>query len=318
MCFGALFSGAGKKRKSSASSSNEKRRSTPRSARHEGSVPVVADAPDREWTERTAVKRSQEAHGGLHRHTRPPNSYTQNSGASRRPTLAVNVPRMLKCASVPREQPLTDIAMWHRRAGSTSSNSDEEMLLNPRPDRPAANDTRHRHAKHTSHSTLRGRGAKRQRTAETRSEDYTSAHSSPKTTRKKTSSRTADHSTRSNRSTRQYHTLSSEAQPSPSRSRRHPSQNAHQHHSARANTAARRDPTDDRRFAVLAATNTALEHLRREAFAQPSPPPPPRLRRYQGVQIPASSVPFAWDCISAQTQRSARSDEGSSRHRRRR
>jgi hypothetical protein len=279
---------------------------------------VVAEASEREWTERTAVKRSKETHGRLDRHTRPPYSYTQNTGASRRPTLAVNVPRMVKCDSVPQEQPLTDTAMWHRRAGSTSSNSSEEMLLNPRPDRPAAKDTRHRHAKHTSQSTLRGRGAKRQRTTETRSEDHVSSHSSPRTARKKTQSRTGEHSTRSNRSTRQYNTLPSEPQPSPSRSRRHPSQNSHQHHSARANTTARRDPTDDRRFAVLAATNTALEHLRREAFAQPSPPPPPRLRRYQGVQIPAGSVPFAWDCISAQTQSSGRNDEGSSRHRRRR
>ncbi|KAL5390929.1 hypothetical protein DPSP01_001426 [Paraphaeosphaeria sporulosa] len=301
MCLSALFAGSGKKRKSAGSSSNEKRRSEPRDQRRYEKIPVVAEVAERKWAERPDMKRSKDIHSRLDHHTRPQYSYTQNSGASRRPTLAVNVP-----------------PMWHRRAGSTSSNSSEEMLLNPRPDRPAANDRRHRHAKHTSQSTLRGRGAKRQRTTDSR-DDHISSHSSPKTPKKKAPSRTVENSSRSNRSSRQhqYHAHPSEPQPSPSRSRRHHSQVSH-HHSARANTAARRDPSDDRRFAVLAATNTALEHLRREAFAQPSPPPPPRLRRYQGVQIPASSVPFAWDCISSQTHSSARHDEGSSRQRRRR
>ncbi|KAF2440754.1 hypothetical protein P171DRAFT_489448 [Karstenula rhodostoma CBS 690.94] len=301
MCLGALFAASGKKRKSSESTSNEKRRTEPRDPHHYERPPVVAEVGERRWAERPDIKPSKETHKRSDRHTRPSYSYTQNSGASRRPTLAVNVP-----------------PMWHRRAGSTSSNSSEEMLLNPRPDRHTPNDRRHRHAKHTSQSTLRGRGAKRQRTTDARYDDHTSSHSSPKTTRKKTQPRAVENSPRSNRSTRQhqYQTLPSEPQPSPSRSRRHHSQNPQ--HSARANTAARRDPSDDRRFAVLAATNTALEHLRREAFAQPSPPPPPRLRRYQGVQIPASSLPFAWDCISSQTQSSGRNDEGSSRQRRRR
>lgn len=215
--------------------------------------------------------------------------------------------------------PLTTIAMWHRRAASTSSNSSEDMLLNPRPERPTANDGRHRHAKHTSQSTLRGRGAKRQRTTDSRTDHYTASRSSPQTPRKKTHSGTPLHHRASSHA--HYHALPSEPpQPSPSRSRRHHQhpQSSHQHASARANIAARRDPTDDRRFAVLAATNTALEHFRREAFAQPSPPPPPRLRRYQGVQIPASSVPFAWDCISSQPQSSVRGGEGSGQQRRRR
>lgn len=305
MCLGALFAGSGKKRKSSGSSSTEKRRSEKRDSRHYERIPVAAEAGERKWAERPDVKRSKETHKSLDQHTRPSYSYSysQNTGTRRRPTLAVNVP-----------------PMWHRRAGSTSSNSSEEMLLNPRPDRTAANDKRHRHAKHTSQSTLRGRGAKRQRTTDARCDEYTSSHSSPRTTRRKPQSHTAvESSSRSNRSPRQhqYQALPSEPHPSPSHSRRHHSQTS-RHHSARANTAARRDPSDDRRFAVLAATNTALEHLRREAFAQPSPPPPPRLRRYQGVQIPASSVPFAWDCISSQTQSSVRHEEGSSRQRRRR
>ncbi|KAL5411459.1 hypothetical protein PMIN06_002586 [Paraphaeosphaeria minitans] len=293
MCLSALFAPSVKKPKTSASTSSRKRPSGPRDSPRYEKIAVVAEAGERRWAERPDLRPSRNRHKTLHDHTRP--QYLSD----RRPTLAVNVP-----------------PMWHRRAGSTSSNSSEEMLLNPRPDRPAANGTRHRHAKHTSQSTLRGRGAKRQRTIDSR-DDHPSSQSSPKPPRKKTQSRALENPPRSHRSSRQhqYHALPSEPQPPPSRSRRHHSHVSH-HPSARANTAARPDPSDDRRFAVLAATNTALEHLRREAFAQPSPPPPPRLRRYQGVQIPASSVPFAWDCISSQTQNSARNDEGSSRQRR--
>jgi hypothetical protein len=76
----------------------------------------------------------------------------------------------------------------------------------------------------------------------------------------------------------------------------------------------------DRRFAVLAATNQALEEVRQEAFAQPSPPPRrERLRRYEGVTIPTSQIPFNWDCVSS-SQTSAgqghRSGESSGRQRR--
>lgn len=139
------------------------------------------------------------------------------------------------------------------------------------------------------------------------------APSPPRNVKRRNDYQVLDSSPRSHRSSHHHHQDvpgSSRPQQRHHRSRQHP------HSSARSNTSVRRDP--DRRFAVLAATNTALEDLRREAFAQPSPPPRrERLRRYQGVTIPASSIPFEWDCISS-SQTSAGHGESSTRHRRRR
>ena len=206
-----------------------------------------------------------------------------------------------------REQRLTCIAMWYRPIGSpASSDASEEMLLNPRP-RRSAQATRQRPAKHTSQSTLKGRGAKRQRTADARHNDVTTSRGDGKRSEHQSS---RDHTRRGHRSTTQYQLLEPGSRSVSSRR-----QHSHPTPSAHPNTSARRDP--DRRFAVLAATNTALEHFRREAFAQPSPPPRgERLRRYQGVTIPASSIPFEWSCISSQS--SVRYGESSSRHRSRR
>ena len=197
--------------------------------------------------------------------------------------------------------------MWYRPAKSSlSSNSSQEMLLNPRPRRTAGN-ARQQHSKYTSQSTLKGRGAKRQRTTEDGRDDQVHSRRTPKRSHYQT---LGEDTTHGYRSAGQYH--APEAGNRPMSSRRY---HSHLSPSVRPNTSARRDP--DRRFAVLAATNTALEHLRREAFAQPSPPPRgDRLRRYQGVTIPASSIPFEWDCVSSQY--SSRHGESSSRQRARR
>lgn len=197
--------------------------------------------------------------------------------------------------------------MWYRPIDSpASSDPSEEMLLNPRP-RRSAQATRQRPAKHTSQSTLKGRGAKRQRTTNGRHEDLTSSQRQSKRSEHQSS---REDTRRGHRSTSQYQLLEPTNRSVSSRR-----QHSHAASFVRPNTSARRDP--DRRFAVLAATNTALEQFRREAFAQPSPPPRgERLRRYQGVTIPASSIPFEWSCISSQS--SVRYGESSSRHRSRR
>lgn len=179
--------------------------------------------------------------------------------------------------------------MWHRPIASVGSNSSEEMLLNHRSAR-TTHDTRHYHVRYSSQSTLRGRGAKRHRATDPHCENpafSSTSRRAPKRTELQTVGEGTSHGYQA---TLQHQRRGSDNE----RSRHH----FHRHSSARPNTSARRDP--DRRFAVLAATNTALEHLRREAFAQPSPPPRrERLRRYQGVTIPASRIPFEWDCISS-------------------
>jgi len=52
--------------------------------------------------------------------------------------------------------------MWYRPVDPEGSNSSEEMLLNPRPHRSQHGHRQH-HPKHNSQTTLRGRGAKRQK-----------------------------------------------------------------------------------------------------------------------------------------------------------
>ncbi|KAF2027003.1 hypothetical protein EK21DRAFT_91891 [Setomelanomma holmii] len=216
---------------------------------------------------------------------------------SYRPALNVQVPEM-----------------WHRNVDSGSVNSSQEALLNPRPHR--SQHQRQRHPKRTSQTTLRGRGAKRDPPRHSKSKKNLHsepsrgwslfAPSPPKTPRREHRTyQTLDTSPRSHRSSRQ-HRSPQPASESPRSSTRHRSSRQHdreapssrQARSRTPNTAARRVP--DRRFAVLAATNQALESVRREAFAQPSPPPRrERLRRYEGVTIPASQIPFSWDCVSS-------------------
>ncbi|KAF1829842.1 hypothetical protein BDW02DRAFT_509012, partial [Decorospora gaudefroyi] len=211
--------------------------------------------------------------------------------------------------------------MYHRAVDAESVNSSQEALLNPRPHRSQHH--RRRHPKQTSQSTLRGRGAKRDPPRNSKSKKNMRpepsrgwsffAPSPPKTPKREHRNyQTLDSSPRSHRSSRQHRsaatTTTSQASPESSRSTRHhrssrqPEQSsapsARQARSRTPNTAARRVP--DRRFAVLAATNQALEEVRQEAFAQPSPPPRrERLRRYEGVVIPTSQIPFNWDCVSS-------------------
>ncbi|KAF1842305.1 uncharacterized protein K460DRAFT_388986 [Cucurbitaria berberidis CBS 394.84] len=206
--------------------------------------------------------------------------------------------------------------MYYRAVNPESSNSSQEALLNPRPHR--SQHTRQRHPNRTSQTTLRGRGAKRDPPRHSKSKKNLRpepskrwslfAPSPPKTPKRDHRNyQTLDSSPRSHRSSRQQRspqaTVTSESSPSQTRhhrSRQHErsAPSTRQARSRTPNTAARRVP--DRRFAVLAATNQALENVRREAFAQPSPPPRrERLRRYEGVAIPTSTIPFNWDCVSS-------------------
>lgn len=211
-------------------------------------------------------------------------------------------------------------AIWQRPtdpggACSGGIRTSQETLLNPRPHR--STHQRQRHPKHTSQGTLRGRGAKRDPPKSSKSKKNPRAEPargwsffapSPPKTPSRHNYQTLDASPRNHRSSRQHRSSQQyDAVPtsSPSRSRHHLSRQHEQQaptvRSARSrtpNTAVRRVP--DRRFAVLAATNQALETVRRDAFAQPSPPPRrERLRRYGDLSIPTSQVPFNWDCVSS-------------------
>lgn len=228
--------------------------------------------------------------------------------------------------------------MWHRTVDHPTSNSSStEMLLNPRPQR-----TQHPRQRHPKQATLRGHGAKREKSRkEMRQQQQPtsswsifgpSSSSPPRTPRRRERDRdreresykTIDPSPRSHRSPRTHTQSHHHAEPSSSSSSRphHRSRTSTSHahrpptsaSSSRPpqNTAVRRTP--DRRFAVLAATNTALEDLRREAFAQATPPPAvprrERLRRYQGVTLPAASIPYTWDCVSSGRESAAAGGTG--------
>lgn len=212
--------------------------------------------------------------------------------------------------------------------------SSQEMLLNPRPHRNQHD--RQRHSKHTSQSTLRGRGAKRDPPRHSKSKKnlkpepsrWSFFSSSPPKTPSRRNYQTLDTSSRDHRSPRQHRSNHNQESPESFRShnRTHrSSQHERQAHSSRQthsrtpNTTALRVP--DRRFAVLAATNQALEDVRREAFAQASPPPPPRrerLRRYEGVTLPTSQIPFNWDCVSSSQTSAGHGDVGTRPRRSRR
>jgi hypothetical protein len=277
----------------------EKRKST--SSRSERSEKKSPPRSPRSRTSQQSTRRERED-----RRPRQEYRYYQDSSRTResstRPALNVQVPEM-----------------WYRTAEPGDGNSSTEMLLNPRPHRSPHE--RQRHPRRTSQSTLRGRGAKRDPPRKPKSKKNLRQEAPiwslfspppPKQPRRERHYQTMETSPRSHRSTRQ-HPPAHEYQPipEPAAPHRHRSSRQHQsaHHSsqhARAhsrsrtpNTAARREP--DRRFAMRAATNQALEELRREAFAHPSPPPRrQRVRRYQGVTIPTSTIPFNWDCVSSE------------------
>ncbi|KAF2704961.1 hypothetical protein K504DRAFT_347456, partial [Pleomassaria siparia CBS 279.74] len=332
-------SGRRKRRRKSSSSAEKKRRERPPpESLHGNGVPVVEQVQEKRRSNDTHGKRSlgdtvtprsprsprRDKERAREEH-RPRQQYQyqypdvhRNSDSYRPPMLNVQVPNM-----------------WHRTVDSDSTNSSQETLLNPRPHRSPHH--RQAHPKHTSQTTLRGRGAKRDPPRHSKSKTSSRHESSrawsffasspPKTPTRRDhhyqttleSSPRSHRSTRSRQPTRQSQQVT---EASPSQSRHHRSrqhirqpQSTHGTRSRTPNMAARRAP--DRRFAVLAATNQALEDLRREAFAQPSPPPRrERLQRYQGVQIPSSTIPFNWDCVSSSQTSPGRGGESSTRHRR--
>jgi hypothetical protein len=329
MCWCFNFGFSNKPKTKSSSSSNEKRR---RDAPADGALhgkgrPVVAEVQEKRRS-KDSSKRRQSTDAEVLRSPRR----TRHSVESRsqyhyadphqgydqyRPALNVQVPTMWQRSVYPGSAYQT-----------RSTHSSQETLLNPRPHR--STHQRQRHPKHTSQGTLRGRGAKRDPPKNSKSkkslraEPWSFFAPSPPKTPSRRIYQTLDASPRSHRSSRQHrssqqHDATSTS--SPSRSRHHRSRQHEQQaptvRSARSrtpNTAARRVP--DRRFAVLAATNQALETVRRDAFAQPSPPPRrERLRRYGDLSIPTSQVPFNWDCVSS-SQASGGQGDSSTRHRR--
>ena len=331
MCWCFNFGFSSKPKNKSLSSSNEKRR---RDAPADGALhgkgrPVVADLQEkRRSKDSSKSRRSTDAEvprsprrtrhevdaRSQYQYADPRHGYEQQ-----RPALNVQVP-----------------AMWQRPVypGGThqprSTHSSQETLLNPRPHRNTHQ--RQRHPKHTSQGTLRGRGAKRDPPKNSKSKKDLRAEPSrrwsffapspPKTPSRRTY-QTLDASPRSHRPSRQHRSpqrYDAASTSSPPRSRHHRSRQHEQQaptvRSARSrtpNTTARRVP--DRRFAVLAATNQALETVRRDAFASPSPPRRERLRRYGDLSIPTSQVPFNWDCVSS-SQASGGQGDFSTRHRR--
>lgn len=336
-CFPFGLSNTQKRKASSASEKKRRERPPAPQSLHGNGVPVVADvqekrrskeAPRKRKSKETIPPRSprREREDRRPRQDRTHQDYArqdyhyQDAYRSReqyRPALNVQVPNM-----------------WHRSVDPDEVNSSQEMLLNPRPHRSPHH--RQRHPKRTSQTTLRGRGAKRDPPKHSKSKKNMRAESSrqpwsffsptpPKTpSRSSRHYQTLDSSPRAHRSPRSHYSTS-QYQDTPeslhSQSRHHRSRqqqrqptSSRQARSRTPNTAARRTP--DRRFAVRAATNQVLEDLRREAFAQPSPPPRrERLRRYQGVVIPTSQIPFNWDCVSSSQTSNGYGE--SSTHRRR-
>lgn len=313
MCWCFNFGFSSKKKPQSSSSGEKKRRDGPDELLRGKGKTVTAKVSEK----RSSISSHRKRRSGDSGATRSPRrekeehrprsqQYQDDTYRSReayRPDLNVEVPQL-----------------WHRTVDPASANSSQEALLNPRPHR--SQHQRQRHPKRTSQTTLRGRGAKRDPPRHSKSKKNLRpepsrgwsffAPSPPKTPRREREHRsyqTLESSPRSHRSSRQ-HRSPQMASESPRSQTRHRSSHQHdrnlipssrQARSRTPNTTARRVP--DRRFAVLAATNQALETVRREAFAQPSPPPRrERLRRYEGVTLPSSQIPFSWDCVSSSQQ----------------
>jgi hypothetical protein len=300
MCWGFSFSFSGKKKRK-VSSDEKKRRNTPgEDALHGKGRPVATDIQEK--------RRSREARGKrTSRETEAPPELRQERSERRRsqyhhqyghatrdqyrPALNVQVPDM-----------------WHRSVDPESRNSSQEQLLNPRPHR--STHQRQRHPRHTSQSTLRGRGAKRDPPSHLKSKKnlrpepsrgWSFFSPSPPKTSSRRNHGTLNSPAHSHRSSQEHRSRPSHEAVSDTHHRSRQQQQAHttrQSRSQTPNTTARRVP--DRRFAVLAATNQALETVRRDAFSQPSPPPRrERVRRYDGVAVPTSQMPFNWDCVSS-------------------
>ncbi|KAI8938748.1 hypothetical protein NX059_004614 [Plenodomus lindquistii] len=314
MCWSFNFGFPSNKKHKSSSSNEKKRRERPiEDALHGEGKTVVTEVSEKRHSKDSSRKtrsadsttpRSPRRERDEHR----PQSHHHYDSPSRnrdeyRPALNVEVPQM-----------------YYRAAQPESAHSSQEALLNPRPHR--SQQTRQRHPKRSSQTTLRGRGAKRDPPRYSKSKKNLRpepsrgwsffAPSPPKTPKRERSHRdyqTLESSPRSHRSSRDHRSTTTTSQTNPESPRsqnRHRSSRQHERQtptsrparSRTPNTAARRVP--DRRFAVLAATNQALENVRREAFAQPSPPPRrERLRRYDGVALPTSQIPFNWDCVSS-------------------
>ncbi|KAF1958680.1 hypothetical protein CC80DRAFT_17454 [Byssothecium circinans] len=308
MCFCFPFGLSNNKKPKTSSSGEKKRRNGPPlgSLRGDGRRLAAEVEEKRAFVERPQSKRARESP------RRERNEYRQQP------------PRASEHVSSGRTQYRTPMhveipSMWYRPVDS--DNSSQEMLLNPRPHR-----SQHHRQKHASQHTLRGHGkrVKSKKTVRDNSGGWSFFSPSPPKTQKRRDHQhyqSLDTSPRSQRSQRQHRSPYYQDNLESPRTQRHHQSRQHQSSATRhatPNTAVRRDP--DRRFAVLAATNSALEDLRREAFSQSSPPPRrDRLRRYQGVTIPASSVPYSWDCVSSsQTSNGPGYGEPSSRHRRRR
>jgi hypothetical protein len=317
MCWCFSFGLSSKKKPQVSSSREKKRRDAPDEPLHGRGKVVVADVTEKRRSSETHRKRRsaestspRSSRREREEHRPRSQQYYDDAYQSResyKPSLNVQVPEM-----------------WHRSVEPGSTNSSQEALLNPRPHR--STHQRQRHPKRTSQTTLRGRGAKRDPPRNSKSKKNLRpepsrgwslfAPSPPKTPKREHRNyQTLDSSPRSHRSSRHHRSPQSpsDATTPSSRSRRRSSRqhepdapSSRQVHSRTPNTAVPRVP--DRRFAVLAATNQALEHVRREAFAQPSPPPRrDRLRRYEGVTIPANQIPFSWDCMSSSQNSTRRS-----------
>ncbi|RMZ69362.1 hypothetical protein GMOD_00006147 [Pyrenophora seminiperda CCB06] len=332
MCWSFNFGLPGKKKPKTPPSSEKKRRDKPSDGALRGQGRAVAEdiSEKRSSRDSTGKRRSADSTPRSPRRERereeqrPRSQYTyEDAYRSReryRPAQHLQVPQT-----------------YHRSSEPTNVNSSQETLLNPRPHRSQHH--RRRHPKQTSQSTLRGRGAKRDPPRHSKSKKnirpepshgWSLFSPSPTKTPKRESRsyHTLDSSPHSHRSSRQTHSATP-SQPSPESTRSHTRHHRSRQHQPSApsvrqarsrtpNTTARRVP--DRRFAVLAATNQALEEVRQEAFAAPSPPPRrERLRRYEGVAIPTSQIPFNWDCVSSSQTSAGHSDrrgEPSSRQRR--
>ncbi|CAE7208249.1 hypothetical protein PTNB73_07593 [Pyrenophora teres f. teres] len=337
MCWSFNLGLPGKKKPKASPSSEKKRRGRPSDGALGGEGRAVAEDVSEKRSSKHSSSKRRSADSTPHS---PPSQRREREREEPRPRS--QLPYEDAYRSRERYRPAQHMQVpqtYHRSAEPATVNSSQETLLNPRPHRSQHH--RRHHPNQTSQSTLRGRGAKRDPPRHSKSKKNIRpepsrgwslfAPSPPKTPKRVSRSyNTLDASPRSHRSSRQPHSASP-SQPSPDST---PSHTRHPHHRSRQhqpsapsarqarsrtpNTTARRVP--DRRFAVLAATNQALEEVRQEAFAAPSPPPRrERLRRYEGIAIPTSQIPFNWDCVSS-SQTSAghgdRNGESSTRQRR--
>lgn len=338
MCWCFPFGLSNNRNRKPTSSSDRKRREKPVvNSLHGNGVPVVTEVQEKRRSRETrgparTKSQTEQIVSRTTQHRRQDSQSQQNyrrqdvygHRGTQRPDLNLQVPNM-----------------WHRSVDIASTNSSQEMLLNPRPHRSTRD--RQRHPKRSSQATLRGRGAKRDPPRHSKSKkslrqepsravgwSFFSPPPAKTPSRRDRNYSSTDAYSPSHRSSRHHATTGyqqiPESQPqsqSHSQPRHRSRQQQRQTPSSRSarsrtpNTAAQRTP--DRRFAVLAATNHALEDLRREAFAQPSPPPRrERLRRYEGVTIPTSSIPFNWDCVSSSQTSAGYGGEPSSHRRSRR